>query len=124
MSYLIDTHIFLWFTLGLPQPKIDVLLKDPKNLIYLSVVSIWEIIIKKQKKKGFTVPENIEEAIIASEFSVLPINLNHTTKLQELDQIHKDPFDRMLISQARVEDLILVTADRKIWQYRENILRA
>lgn len=125
MRYLIDTHIFiLWMEKNKRLSKnIFNLLNNPQNQIFLSVVSVWEIIIKKEKKKLKT-PKDVEGGIKASGFIAVKIDLRHVLEVEELPMYHKDPFDRILISQARVENLTLITADKKIWKYDLSLLKA
>jgi PIN domain nuclease of toxin-antitoxin system len=112
-NLLIDTQIFLWFSADTLEENIKEILLDPKRGIYLSVVSVWEIIIKNQIGK-LRVPGNIDEAIEKSRFSIMPIKYEHVLQLKKLESIHKDPFDRMLVSQAISEKLTLITTDSKI----------
>lgn len=116
-NLLIDTQIFLWFSADTLEENIKEILLDPDRTIYLSVVSVWEIIIKNQIGK-LKVPKNIDEAIEKSQFKILPINIEHVLRLKKLKSVHKDPFDRMLISQALTENLTLVTTDNKIRKYK------
>lgn len=119
-SLLIDTQIFIWF-LGNDTQRLRkeafTLLSNPANRIYVSVVSIWEMILKTEKGKLRT-PPNVKQALEVSGFSPLYLSLDHVLQLRTLEKIHQDPFDRMLVAQAMVEKLTLVTTDRIIWKYR------
>lgn len=124
-SFLIDTQIFIWWmekSKKLPQDLFD-LLNNPQNQIFLSVASVWEIVIKKAKKRLKT-PKNIEAGVIRSGFLVLPIGLKHVLGVEKLPLFHKDPFDRILISQAKTERLTFITTDEKIWKYDLSLLKA
>ena len=118
MKVLLDTHILLWWLgdpLQLDEKELR-LLKDPRNTIYVSSVSAWEISIKKALGK-LKAPDNLEEAIRASDFQVLPMTIAHATGFEKLPNYHDDPFDRMLISQALCEGLTFLTHDQRIKQY-------
>jgi PIN domain nuclease of toxin-antitoxin system len=128
MRVLIDTQIFLW---GLLEPKrlsqqAKIFLKDTfENEIYLSHVSAWEIAIKYGIKKldipdvpERYVPDRVKEA----GFIHLPIKLEHVLQTHSLPPIHKDPFDRLLVSQARVEGLTILTGDPHFAKYKIDVL--
>lgn len=126
-SFLIDTQIFIW---GMEKSsslssEIKTLLQDPGNQIFLSVASVWEMVIKKSKGRLKT-PKNIKESIKEAEFKLLPIEISHVLEVEKLPNYkdHKDPFDRILISQAKVENLTLITSDPQIWKYKISILKA
>lgn len=121
MQYLVDTHIFIWGmenNVRLPK-NIAKILKDPANSIFISVASIWEMIIKKTLGK-LKVPDDIEQDIKKAGFNILPIEIGHVLKVETLPNLHHDPFDRMLISQAMVEELKLLTTDKKVKKYFSN----
>ena len=116
--YLIDTHILLW-SLGeedkLGSSLIKVL-KDPSNEVFVSVASAWEISIKNKKGK-LPLKTTLAECFKKSPFDILEIKLTHVLQLEKLPLYHKDPFDRMLIAQAIVEKLTIITQDKKISKY-------
>lgn len=120
MRILLDTNIFLWCILDSPK-----LTKKARSLItsaderYVSSASIWEIAIKRSigKLDSDGDLENLAESIEASGFLELPITAKHAASVFSLQQLHKDPFDRMLIAQAISEPLILVTADSMLAGY-------
>jgi PIN domain nuclease of toxin-antitoxin system len=121
-NFLLDTHIFIWAMEENKRLSKDLksLLINPGNKIYVSVASFWELVIKKtsDKKKKFALNiEEIELATKAAGFEVLPIFTPHILGLVNLPLHHKDPFDRILISQAKIENLALITSDRKILNY-------
>ncbi|MCC5935238.1 MAG: type II toxin-antitoxin system VapC family toxin [Balneolales bacterium] len=91
--------------------------------VFCSVVSLWEISIKEQIGK-ISVPENFLSEVENQSFIWLNVELKHVAGLKQLPLYHKDPFDRMLISQALSEDLIFITADNTISQYNIPVLRA
>jgi len=121
-ALLLDTHTFLWWSLDpekLPA-SVSMLLSDPANRVVLSVVSCWEAQIKAGLGKlilGEPLRKIIERELIRNRWQVLPVTLVHTWKLESLPPLHRDPFDRLLVAQALVEDLILVTRDTLVTQY-------
>ncbi len=126
--FLLDTHIFIW---GMEENKrlpeeLKKLLTSPRNEIYVSVACLWEMVIKKTsyKKEKFTLDMGvIELSMRIAGFELLPIQTHHVLGLMNLPQHHKDPFDRILISQAISENLTLITSDQKIWKYDLNLLK-
>lgn len=126
MKYLLDTHVFLWSLNNdrrLKDPIKEILI-DPRNIIYVSVVAAWEIGIKMKTNPGFKLKTTIREAFTISGFEVLPISFEHALQVHKLPLIHKDPFDRILIAQVKVEELTLITADEKIWKYKLSLIQA
>ena len=122
-GYLLDTHIFLW---SLDETKrltkeVAKILKDPRNRIFVSVATAWEISIK-QKKGKLPLKTTLEECFRKSNFEILEIKLPHILQLENLPFYHKDPFDRMLVAQAIVEKLMIITEDGKIKKYDVSVL--
>jgi PIN domain nuclease of toxin-antitoxin system len=128
MRVLIDTQIFLW---GLLEPERlrqgvkDFLKNTLENEMYFSHVSSWEIATKYGIKKldipdipERYVPNRVKEA----GFLHLPIKLEHVLQVHGLPPVHKDPFDRLLVSQARVEGLTILTSDPHFAKYKINVL--
>lgn len=118
MDYLLDTQVFIWWmeeNKKLPA-SVKSIIDDPLNNIFLSVVTPWEIVIKIKAKK-LKVPKNFAEFIMNGVFKVMPIQVAHVLGVEKLPSYHKDPFDRILISQATVENLTLVTSDQKFRKY-------
>ena len=117
-TYLLDTHILLWSLSDsekLPQ-RIKDIIADPENHIVVSAVSIWEISIKKSLKK-LEVPDSMIDVLKENHIDFLPITVDHVLFIEKLPKIHNDPFDRLLIAQAFVEGMTLVTVDSIIPQY-------
>jgi len=119
---LLDTHIFIWLDMfpNKLSPQITKLLIDKSNILIMSVVSIWEMQIKSQLGKlQFKQPlsEMISSQQKINNINILPITLSHVLALQNLPDYHKDPFDRLLISQAIVEKMVLVSNDEMIRKY-------
>ena len=97
------------------------IINDPQNSIFLSAVSIWEIVLKKAKGKLKT-SISIEKGIKTSGFTPLPIETSHVLGVEQLPTHHKDPFDRLLVAQAIVEKLMIITEDEKIKKYDVSVL--
>lgn len=120
MKYLVDTNIFLWYLNSDRKLKDSTksIIVNPNNIIYVSVVSAWEISIKLKTNALFKLKTSIKNAFQISGFEVLNISLEHVLSLHNLPLYHKDPFDRMLVAQALVENCVLITNDPKIKKYR------
>lgn len=122
MKLLLDTHVFLWWVgddARLSRPARDAI-SSPENQIFLSVASAWEMAVKEQLgrlKVESELDRFLTEQLQRNAMTVLPIGLAHALRLRTLPLHHRDPFDRMLVAQAQVEDLALVTADTLIRQY-------
>jgi PIN domain nuclease of toxin-antitoxin system len=127
MRLLLDTHVFLWFISGDKQLKQAVkdIIRNPGNEAYLSVVSLWEAIVKNQIGKlplpspaETYLPEQRERHLISS----LTLDEASISQLAKLPSIHRDPFDRMLICQAIEHNLTIVTADKVFHSYPVAVL--
>lgn len=122
MRVLLDTHVFLWWNEGSVQlsKKALRILADPANSLILSVASAWEIAIKTQAGK-LRLPEEAATYVPTRAahygMEILPIHLVHALALQTLPLLHRDPFDRMLIVQSKIEKLSILTADPAIRNY-------
>ena len=118
MSFLLDTHLLLWFLENDSKLSTQVreVIINPKNIIFVSAISAWEISIKQSLGK-LIAPNNLEEALRFSRLEVLAMKLAHAIKVADLPMHHKDPFDRMLIAQALVEGLTIITVDHKFKLY-------
>ena len=115
---LLDTHLLFWTIFEskkLSKEEIK-LLKSPTSLIHVSIASLWELAIKKTIGK-IDFPEVFFSKIEESEIIVLGIKNEHLTKSMELPLIHRDPFDRMLVAQSKVEGTKLITRDKNILKY-------
>ena len=117
-SYLIDTHILLWWLAD--EKKISksakAIIANPNNHIFVSAISLWEIAIKKSLKK-LKAPNNILEMLEEKGMTCLPLTAEHALAVEKLPFIHDDPFDRLLIAQCKLEEMIFITADKIITQY-------
>ncbi len=122
MRLLLDTHTFIWWDsdpLRLTPQALE-MCQNPENLLLFSVASVWEIQIKLQLGKlKLVVP--LPELIVAQQrinkIEILPVKLEHVLALDKLPACHKDPFDRLLISQALVEEAVLVSKDPIFSEY-------
>ena len=122
MKVLIDTHVFIWWTSDSQKLSLLVynLLSDPNTQVFLSVVSIWEMQIKLSLGKlqlKTALPELIEDEIKRNRIKLLPLDLSHIYALSNLSNYHRDPFDRLLISQSQSEKLLIVSIDAKFDGY-------
>lgn len=118
MRLLLDTHIYLWFVRD--DPKLGGsarrLIRDAED-VFVSSASIWEIAIKASLGKLSTDVAMLPTFVENSGFRELSIRFSHAVQVRRLPLFHRDPFDRMLIAQATVESLHLLTADRKLKKY-------
>jgi PIN domain nuclease of toxin-antitoxin system len=124
VSLLLDTHVVLWWLADeseLPDEIKGRLDHEPD--VHVSAVTIWEVTIKQALGK-ITGPADLPELILGSGFRELPVGSSHAMAAGRLPPIHRDPFDRMLVAQARCEGLTLVTRDHHCQQYDVAILRA
>ncbi|MDX2029303.1 MAG: type II toxin-antitoxin system VapC family toxin [Blastocatellia bacterium] len=129
MRILIDTHCWLW-SLTAPErlsARAQEIFADPENTIYLSAASSWEMAIKYQLGK-LPLPEAPETYVpgrmLAQGIEALPIEHAHTLRVAELPAHHHDPFDRLLIAQAQIESLSLLTADPMFRKYKVDLVWA
>lgn len=122
MRLLLDTHAFLWFILGEPQlsAKADALISDPNNDIHVSPASYWEIAIKISLGK-YSLPEPyavfMQREIAANDFRILHIEPKHTAIVSTMPFHHRDPFDRLIVAQATVEQIAVVSSDAALDAY-------
>ena len=126
MSYIIDTHTFIWYFNGdnqLSKPALNVLDDKGKDK-YLSIASVWEIAIKVTiGKLELTYPfYTIEEKLGLNNISILPVKFEHTNQLISLQLYHRDPFDRMIIAQSITEDLTIISKDKNFSLYPIKLL--
>ncbi|NET00111.1 MAG: type II toxin-antitoxin system VapC family toxin [Sphaerospermopsis sp. SIO1G1] len=120
--FLIDTHTFIWYVTDDSRISNQVLevINDENNQIFLSIASIWEIGIKHGLGKlNFNVPFEtfITQQMSINDFILLDIKITHITVVAKLPFHHRDPFDRILIAQAIVENIPIISADRKFDAY-------
>lgn len=115
MQYLIDTHVFLWFVSKAKElsPTAQTLIEDGQNEIFISIASLWEISIKTALGK-LTINgkyETVIEDVTDNSIQILPVNFTHTVEQNRLPFHHRDPFDRIIVSQSIVENMNFISAD-------------
>ncbi len=121
MSYLLDTHVLLWAAgnpAKLPQTARD-LIQDPSTELLFSAASLWEVAIKSGLgHASFNVdPRLLRRGLLENGYTELPITGAHAVSVDLLPPIHKDPFDRILIAQAQIEGITLLTSDEVVGRY-------
>lgn len=118
MKLLLDTHALLWAVAapGVLRDSARSAIVDPRNVVLVSAVSQWEISIKRALGK-LTFDGDVREHIARSRFTSLPITFDHAAGVEDLPALHRDPFDRMLVAQAQIEQAILVTRDAAVQGY-------
>lgn len=121
MKLLLDTHLLLWAA-GTPEQlsaEARSLIEAPGNELFFSAASLWEIAIKHSLGRAdFKVDARLlRRGLLDNGYNELPIGSEHAVAIDSLPPIHKDPFDRMLIAQATVEGILLLTADALLAQY-------
>lgn len=121
MRLLIDTHLLIWAAEGIERLSAEAveLMSDQDNVLIFSVASLWEVAIKQAlNRPDFSVDASLlRRGLIESGYEELPINAAHAIAVANLPSIHNDPFDRMLVAQARTEGVLLLTADRRLAAY-------
>ncbi len=125
MNLLLDTHILLWAA-GQPDrlsEKCRDLLLNPSNNLIFSAASLWEISIKfRLGRSDFNVdPALLRRMLLLHAYRELPVNGEHAIAVSTLPALHKDPFDRLLITQARTEGMLLITSDAFVAAYGDGI---
>jgi PIN domain nuclease of toxin-antitoxin system len=124
LRLLLDTHPFIWSLLEpdrLPE-RLRATLVDPAHIVYVSAASVWEIAIKHGLGKLSLPPDTLETDTAESGFESLAITATHAVAVSQLPLLHRDPFDRLLIAQARHERLTLVTRDPAVRRYQVDTL--
>ncbi len=123
-AYLLDTHVLLWWLAGTDMStEAEHVIGDAANTVYLSSASAWEISIKRAKGR-LTVPDDLLALVAEAGIEILTVRWSHAWASGELPAIHQDPFDRLLVAQAQVEGLTLVTADALLADYGVPLIRA
>jgi PIN domain nuclease of toxin-antitoxin system len=125
VNLLLDTHAVLWWLDDDPtlSDAARAEISDPENTVYLSAVAVSEMRIKQGIGK-LDLPDDFEEVLDGQAFSKLPVTVDHAHTIAGLPAIHRDPFDRMLVAQAVVEGMTIVTRDRRIAEYGVDVLLA
>jgi PIN domain nuclease of toxin-antitoxin system len=116
---LLDTHILIWWLSDDRQLQRSAreIIANPDNEVLVSVASVWEVAIKTALKRIAVDLDDFGEEIVKSGFQLLPIGLQHAVTVGRLPAVHRDPFDRMLVAQASVEELRVVSHDRVFERY-------
>ena len=122
MKLLLDTHLLLWAA-GEPgrlPARARALIKDPANELIFSAASLWEIVIKcGLGRADFRVdPRLLRRGLLDNSYGELPVTSEHAVAVESLPPLHKDPFDRILVAQATVEGIALLTVDPVVAQYK------
>lgn len=122
MRLLLDTHTFLWFITNdsLLSATAEALIADPGNECVISPASYWEVAIRVNLGKyPLTVPfeQFLSEGIEGNDFSILPVEIRHAAVLSQLPMHHKDPFDRLIISQALADQIPVISVDTAFDRY-------
>lgn len=124
MKLLLDTHAFIWFVSGSDELSKEAkkVIKNGQNVNYLSIASLWEMSIKiKLHKLDINGTfESVIDDVIENDIKILPINFSHTVKQYNLNFFHRDPFDRIIISQAIVEKMNIISKDKIFEKYIKN----
>jgi PIN domain nuclease of toxin-antitoxin system len=125
--FLLDTHAFLWFVFDDPRlsDHAEEIILDPDIEKVLSIGSLWEIVIKSQLDKlrlGMTIEDFFRSHVVDRVLTLLPIELDHLVEYSELPLHHRDPFDRLLVAQARSLGIPVVTSDTKLSAYEVETL--
>ena len=123
MDLILDTHIILWWMddNDLLSQKYRLAIENINNICFVSAVSVWEISIKSAIGKR-DIPNNYLDVLLNQNFKELPVSWQHACKVRQLSMHHKDPFDRLLIAQAIIEDLTILSVDKIIPEYDVKIL--
>lgn len=127
MRLLLDTHVFLWWTMDSPQlsSAARTAIADRNTECWISAASTWELAIKcslgKLVVQG-SLDRFVRQQMTANRFGSLPVELSHTLRVADLPWHHRDPFDRLLVAQCQVEGLTLVSADAALQAYELPLL--
>ena len=122
MKYLLDSHVLFWIITGDLQlsRKAKNIYLDEENKIFISIASLWEIAIKISLNKlsiSMSLPEFVQEHVIANEISIMPIELTHIYNLENLPFYHRDPFDRLIVAQSMAEKINILSNDTVFDRY-------
>ena len=124
-GWLLDTHILLWWQNNSKElsEEIREIIASPQNVIHVSAATIWEMSIKSGLGK-LVLPADWQTILADEPFEKLAITFQHACEVSALPLIHQDPFDRMLVAQARCESLTLITHDEEICRYDVSVQKA
>ena len=127
MNLLLDTHVALWAIADSPRLPLKAreLIASPRTNVWISIASIWEIAIKHSLGRG-DMPISGQDALryfSESGYRRLPIEAEHAVAVEDLPAHHSDPFDRILVAQALVEPMRLMTHDTRVALYSDTIIK-
>jgi Uncharacterized protein conserved in bacteria len=124
LRLLLDANVLIWLQTAPARVAgaVTSAIEDPENAKFVSAATVWEIEIKRAAGR-LDAPPDLVEATVRAGFLELPVRFEHASALRSLPRLHADPFDRLLIAQARVEGLTIVTADEQIARYDVPLLR-
>lgn len=126
MNLLLDTHLLLWAAVrdDMMSAEADRLVKAPENALWFSVASLWEVAIKRALDRPDFRAEasSLRAGLLSNGYREIAIEGRHVLAVPALPAVHRDPFDRILIAQARVEGLTFVTVDRTLAEYGEPVV--
>jgi PIN domain nuclease of toxin-antitoxin system len=123
VKLLLDTNALIWSMVRrerIPSAAIEAI-EDKANDVFVSVVSAWEIEIKAAKGR-LELPSGLEEALAAQSFEALSVAMRHVHAVESLPRHHRDPFDRMIVAQAHLEGMTIITSDSEIQRYPVAVL--
>jgi PIN domain nuclease of toxin-antitoxin system len=128
-ALLLDTHVLIWWWSSDPHLGAQArrLIVDPQIQVWVSAVTIWEIVIKAglgRLQVAKRLDKTLLDELVQDSFRPLPISAAHALAVKQLPAVHRDPFDRMLVAQAAAENLTLVTADPLLMRYGINAVSA
>jgi PIN domain nuclease of toxin-antitoxin system len=128
MRLLLDTHVFLWWLAADPRLSRSALdaIADPDNVLFLSSVSVADMSIKARigrLRLNRRLDEVVREGMAGGPIAELPLRIAHAQHLADLPLLHRDPFDRLLVAQAQVEDMPIVSADPEIARYPVRVIQ-
>ena len=125
MKLLLDTHALLWRLADSPRlgSEARARIADPASLVFVSAASVWEIAVKREAGR-LVAPGDVSSWIDDNGFLPLSIDVEHAIAAAELPAHHRDPFDRLLVAQARIESLTLVAQDTEIARYDVSLIDA
>ena len=122
MKLLLDTQLMLWWLADSPKlsRQARALIADPANTVFVSAATMWEIRIKEKLGK-LDVPTNLIATVVSEEFEWIPVSAEHADATMDLPLLHRDPFDRMLVAQAKWMGITLLTSDSLLAKYGSSV---
>ena len=122
MKLLLDTQLMLWWLADSPKlsRQARALIADPANTVFVSAATMWEIRIKEKLGK-LDVPTNLIATVVSEEFEWIPVSVEHADATMDLPLLHRDPFDRMLVAQAKWMGITLLTSDSLLTKYGSSV---